>query len=88
MGHTRHDWLDVYCGARFTDRRSSQDGGLSRGVVVMVMVVVVMSGRRIGWGCAVEEICRTVKRGQSGGLLVCLVAVVVVTISLLAYCLK
>jgi hypothetical protein len=84
MGHTRHYWLYVDRDARLADRRSSLDGDLSRGVVVMVMVVVVMSSRGICWGCSVEEVCRTVKRGQSGSLFVCLMAVMVVTIALLA----
>jgi hypothetical protein len=88
MGHTRHYWLYVDGSARLADRRSSRDGGLSSAVVVMVMVVVVMSGRGICWGSSMEEVCRTVKGGQSGGLFICLVAVMVVTRILLTHFLE
>ena len=76
MRDTRHYWLDVDYSPRLAYGRRSWDCGLSRGVVVMVMVVVMSS--RISWGSSVE-VGRTMKRTQSGGLFICFVAVMVVT---------
>lgn len=53
-------------------------------MMVMVMWVVMLCGRRLRWGCSMEE-GGTLEGAQGSRLFVCLVAMVVVARSMLVY---
>lgn len=52
-------------------------------MMVMVMLVVMVWGRRLRWGCSMEE-GGTLEGAQGSRLFVCLVAMVVVARGMLA----
>lgn len=53
-------------------------------VMMVIMWVVMVCGRRLRWGCSMEE-ARTLKGAQGSRLFVCLVAMVVMARGILAY---